>query len=251
VRYDSGAGVDPTLIPDHVLLSGLTNDLRSTTLQEFWDTSNNSRETLEVLGFGASVEATRNSPAADASAGNFLRQGLYSWAEVMGVTYDRVDFDLSFGIADRDIELDAMTMREGTVARATRRLTGYVGDVPLMAVELNWMVDKSALPAGFEMAVGTHGWLISIEGSPSVRAFIEIRADLKTDACYMVPGDIHSASSIRRCRWSIGVPICARSKVRRVVVGPHNTYCGCSSQSGRPFDRLVSMRSGDACSATR
>ena len=187
-------GVDPTLIPDHVLLSltGLTNDLRSTTLQEFWDTSNNSRETLEVLGFGVSVEAARNSPAADANAGNFLRQGLYSWAEVMGVTYDRVDFDLSFGIADRDIELDAMTIRAGTVARATRRLTGYVGDVPHMAVELNWMVDKSALPAGFEMAVGTHGWLISIEGSPSVRAFIEIRADLNTDARYMVPGDIHS-----------------------------------------------------------
>jgi hypothetical protein len=187
-------GVNPTLIPDQVMLSltGFTNNLRSTTLQEFWDTSNNSRQTLEVLGFGASIEAARNSPAADASAGNFLRQGLYSWAEVMGVTYDRVAFDLSFGVADRDIELAAMIVRKGTVARTTRRLTGYVGDVPLMAVELNWMIDKSALPPAFEMAVGSHGWLISIEGSPSVRAFIEIRADLKTDARYMVPGDIHS-----------------------------------------------------------
>ncbi len=110
----------------------------------------------------------------------------------MDVTYDRVDFDLSFGIADRDIELDAMTVRKGTVARATRRLTGYLGDVPHMAVEVNWMVDKSALPTGFEMAVGNHGWLISIEGSPSVKAFIEIRADLETSARYMVPGDIHS-----------------------------------------------------------
>lgn len=187
-------GVDPTLIPDQVMLSltGFTNNLRSTTLQEFWDTSNNSRQTLEVLGFGASVEAARNSPAADASAGNFLRQGLYGWAEVMGVTYDRVGFDLSFGVADRDIQLDAMIVRKGTVARTTRRLTGYVGDVPLMAVELNWMIDKSALPPAFEMAVGSHGWLISIEGSPSVRAFIEIRANLETDARYMVPGDIHS-----------------------------------------------------------
>ena len=187
-------GVDPTLIPDQVMLSltGLTNDLRSTTLQEFWDTSNNSPETLEVLGFGSPVEVAHNSPAADASARNFLRQGLYSWAEVMGVTYDRVEFDLSFGVADRDIELDAMVVRKGTVARATRRLTGYVGDVPLMAVELNWMIDKSALPPGFEMAVGSHGWLISIKGHPSVRAFIEIRADLESDARYMVPGDIHS-----------------------------------------------------------
>ena len=110
----------------------------------------------------------------------------------MGVTYDRVAFDLSFGVADHDIELDAMIVGKGTVARTTRRLTGYVGDVPLMAVELNWMIDKSALPPAFAMAVGSHGWLISIEGSPSVRAFIEIRADLKTDARYMPAGDIHS-----------------------------------------------------------
>jgi hypothetical protein len=85
---------------------------------------NDSRQTLEVLGFGASVEAARNSPAADASAGNFLKQVLCSWAEVMGVTYDPVAFDLSFGVADRDIKLDAMIVRKGTVARATRRLTG-------------------------------------------------------------------------------------------------------------------------------
>jgi hypothetical protein len=81
----------------------------------------------------------------------------------MGVTYDRVAFDLSFGVADHDIELDAMIVGKGTVARTTRRLTGYVGDVPLMAVELNWMIDKSALPQAFEMAVGSHGWLVSID----------------------------------------------------------------------------------------
>jgi len=85
-----------------------------------------------VLGFGVSVEAARNSPAACAYAENFLRQGIYTWAEIMDVTYDRVDFDLSFGIADRDIELDAMTVRKGTVARATPRLTGCLGDVPHM-----------------------------------------------------------------------------------------------------------------------
>ena len=77
-----------------------------------------------MLGFGTSVEAARNSPAANANAGNFLRQGLDRWAEVMGVTYDRVAFDLSFGVADRDIELDAVIVRKGTVARATPRLTG-------------------------------------------------------------------------------------------------------------------------------
>jgi hypothetical protein len=97
------------------------------------------------------------------SAGNFLRQGQYTWAEVMGVTYDRVAFDLSFGVADHDIELDAMIVGKGTVARTTRRLTGYVGDVPLMAVELKCMIDKSALPQAFEMAVGSHGWLASID----------------------------------------------------------------------------------------
>ncbi|MFQ6399091.1 hypothetical protein ACLMAJ_37350 [Nocardia sp. KC 131] len=55
---------------------------------------------------------------------------------------------------------------------------------------------KSALPTGFEMAVGTHGWLISIEGSPSVRAFIEVRADLETDACYIVPGIVRAEPGI-------------------------------------------------------
>ncbi len=49
------------------------------------------------------------------------------------------------------------------------------------------MVDKSALSTGFEMAVGNHGWLISIKGSPSVKAFIEIGADLVISARDMVP----------------------------------------------------------------
>ena len=56
-----------------------------------------------------------------------------------------------------------MIVGKGTVARTTRRLTGYVGDVPLMAVELNWMIDKSALPQAFEMAVVSHGGLVSID----------------------------------------------------------------------------------------
>jgi len=73
-------GVNPTLIPDQVMLSltGLANDLRSTTLQKFWDTSNNSRETAPRSRRHATVRQPMR--ARETSSDRACTLGLRSWA---------------------------------------------------------------------------------------------------------------------------------------------------------------------------
>jgi 2,4-diaminopentanoate dehydrogenase len=183
-------GVNPDLVGERLLLSltGLCNDVQSVKMQENWDVSFLEPETFRVCCYGQSVEVARQSPVVRAISGNFVKQGLMAFAETMGITYERITEENDYPVAARDFTHGSLEVKKGTVSCITTRMCGYVKgkDQPMMTVEVNWAITQDSFPPGVEKV---QGWVLTIEGRPSVRTVIDIKSDFATGERFIVPGD--------------------------------------------------------------
>jgi 4-hydroxy-tetrahydrodipicolinate reductase len=173
-------GVNPDLIGERIVpdLTALVNKVDHLKVQEYWDVSYVEPLTLTVCGFGGSVEEARKSPVVAAISGNFVQQCFVSWQETSGVELDRVEVENDFGIATEDLVTDAFTVAAGTVDRLTTRMVGYAAgsEKPCVTEEVNWIWSAGRPPEPDAI----QGWVITIEGRPSISARIDMRADLAT-----------------------------------------------------------------------
>jgi len=162
-------------------------------MQENWDCSFLEPETFKVCGYGESVEVAKQSPVVRAISGNFVKQGLAAWAETMGVTYDRITVENDYPLAQQDLTHGSLFVKKGTVCCITTRMCGYLKDQerPFMTVEVNWAITHESLPPGVEKV---QGWVLTIEGRPSIRTVIDIKSDFATGERFIVPGDKRSES---------------------------------------------------------
>jgi len=92
-------------------------------------------------------------------------QCCYHVAAQLGLALDRLDLDLTVGLATRDIELRAGVIPKGTIAGTRTILRGMVDDVARVNLEINWHVDLS-IPGWPETG---RVWRTEIEGRPSWR----------------------------------------------------------------------------------
>jgi len=188
-------GVNPDLVGERLLLAltGLCNDVRHVKMQENWDVSFLEPETFKVCGYGEPPAVARQSPAVLAISGNFVRQGLMAWAETMGVSYERISVENDYPVAPRDFTHGSLVVKKGTVCCITTRMCGYLKDQdkPFMTVEVNWAITPESLPPGVEKV---QGWVLEIDGRPSVRTVIDIKSDFATGERFIVPGDTRTES---------------------------------------------------------
>ena len=186
-------GVNPDLVGERLLLSlrGLCNDVQAVKMQENWDVSFLEPETFKVCGYGESPEVARQSPVVRAISGNFVKQGLMTFAEAMGITYDRITEENDYPVAQRDFSHGNLVVKQGTVSCITTRMCGYVKnkEKPLMTVEVNWVIGQENFPPGVE---NVQGWVLTIDGRPSVRTVIDIKSDFATGERFVIPGDTSS-----------------------------------------------------------
>jgi len=188
-------GVNPDLVGERLLLSltGLCNDVRHVKMQENWDVSFLEPETFKVCGYGESPEVAAKSPVVLAISGNFVKQGLAAWAETMGVTYERITVENEYPVAAKDLTHGSLVVKKGTVSCITTRMCGYLKnqDQPFMTVEVNWAITHESLPPGVEKV---QGWVLTIDGRPSVRTVIDIKSDFASGERFIVPGDTRTES---------------------------------------------------------
>jgi hypothetical protein len=60
-------------------------------------------------------------------------------------------------------------------------------DKPFFQIEYNWHAGGPAVPKHVKADVT--GWVLSIEGRPSMRTVIDMKANFETGGRYMVPGN--------------------------------------------------------------
>ena len=183
-------GVNPDLVGERLLLSltGLCNDVQAVKMQENWDVSFLEPETFKVCGYGEAPEVARQSPVVRAISGNFVKQGLMAFAEAMGITYERISEENDYPVAQRDFSHGSLVVKKGTVSCITTRMCGYVKgkEKPLMTVEVNWVIGQENFPPGVEQV---QGWVLTVDGRPSVRTVIDIKSDFASGERFVIPGD--------------------------------------------------------------
>jgi len=188
-------GVNPDLIGERVVpaLTGLVNQVDHVKVQEYWDVSYVGAPTLQVCGFGGTIDDASNSPVVEAISGNFVRQCLESWVELTGIKLGKIVTENEFGVATEDLISDVYKVSAGTVDRLTTRMIGFAEDSgqPCVTEEVNW-IWSAGRPAGPD---SIQGWVITIDGRPSIKATIDMRADLATKERLTIPGDISSEAS--------------------------------------------------------
>jgi 2,4-diaminopentanoate dehydrogenase len=186
-------GVDPDTVCDRVLpaLTTMCTDIRRAQIQENWDVGAFGIGTLQVIGFGQPREAVEANADSLAFGDNYGKMVTHAWAEMMGVEYDRRTVERLFPVAPEDIETPSgLLIRKGTVCCYTTRWSGYLdrlGDKPFFEIEYNWHAGGRAAPDHLKAEVT--GWVLSIEGRPSIRTVIDMKADFETGGRYIIPGN--------------------------------------------------------------
>ena len=190
-------GVNPSLIPDRVLLAltGLCNEVRGVKSEEFWDVSNLQPETLQILGFGVPVDGAEPNASLSNLADNFLKQGLMATAEALGASLDRIEVEADQCGSEHDVHIRGGRISRGMVGRITRRWCGYldaIGSAPFVTMEMNWVIGRSQLPVKFAGASGYHGWLLTVDGRPSVTSLVDLQSTLHAKDAGPLPDDAAS-----------------------------------------------------------
>jgi 2,4-diaminopentanoate dehydrogenase len=111
-------------------------------------------------------------------------------ADAMGVTLDKMTFDVTFTPATADSDLGFMRIGEGTVAGAFGYHRGWAGDRNVVSVGFNWIMGEHVTPP----KPLAHGHVIQVFGRPNMRTVIHCLppADWAEDG-FMGTGMIYTA----------------------------------------------------------
>ena len=89
-------------------------------------------------------------------------------ADALGVTLDRMTFDVTFTAATGDTDLGFMTIPAGTVGGVMGYHRGWVGDRNIVSVGFNWTMGEHVVPP----KPLAHGHVIQVFGVPNMRTVI-------------------------------------------------------------------------------
>lgn len=187
-------GVDPDTVCDRVLpaLTTMCTDVRHVQIQENWDVGAFGLFTLQVIGFGQPRDIVEANAESLAFGDNYGKMVTHAWSRTTGVDYDRRTVERIFPVAPEDIETPSgLKIPAGTVCCYTTRWSGWVDSIstekPFFQIEYNWHAGGKAVPEHVKADVT--GWVVSIDGRPSMRTVIDMKSDFETMGRYVVPGN--------------------------------------------------------------
>lgn len=223
-------GVDPDTVCDRVLpaLTTMCADIQQAQIQENWDVGAFGIGTLQVIGFGQPREEVAANADSLSFGDNYGKMVTHSFAEMMGISYDRRSVERIFPVAPEDIETPSgLVIRKGTVCCYTTRWSGYLdrlGDRPFFQIEYNWHAGGKAVPTHVKADVT--GWVISLEGRPCMRTVIDMKADFVSGERYVVPGNQNFEASYHAvaapCLQAIPHVVKAKPGILGVFHYPHH-----------------------------
>lgn len=172
-----GSGITPGFFNERLvtLMTGLSNDVESIRFQEFFNAAPlaGAVETLQLFGFGGTLEAAEKNMAVAMMAENYLKQPILYYAHRMGITLDRIERKSQHRVAQKDLVTPAATIAKGTVGCVSYAWTGYAKGKPFYTTEVYWYLGDDMRP---EAAKGDDFWTVSIEGRPSLHITVASQA---------------------------------------------------------------------------
>jgi 4-hydroxy-tetrahydrodipicolinate reductase len=173
-------GMSPDMISERIALAltGMATDLTSLTIRENWPVAGLDPALLDIVGIGKPPEVAELSPVPAMISQNILWSVGRSIEHAFAVTFDDVRERHLFLPSPVDVDVHGVRAARGTVGRIVHRFEGRLhalGDEPLFTLELNWYLGEENLPEGVNPG---EYWVVEMEGTPSARMVIDLRASL-------------------------------------------------------------------------
>jgi hypothetical protein len=113
-------------------------------------------------------------------------------ADALGVTLDRMTFDVEFTAATGDSDLGFMTIPAGTVGGVLGYHRGWVGDRNVVSVRFNWTMGQHVTPP----KPLQHGHVIQVFGVPNMRTVLHCLPPQDWTEGFMDLGMIYTAMPV-------------------------------------------------------
>ncbi|CAN5598344.1 dihydrodipicolinate reductase [soil metagenome] len=113
-------------------------------------------------------------------------------ADALGVTLDRMSFDVEFTAATGDTDLGFMTIPAGTVGGVLGYHRGWVGERNVVSVGFNWTMGEHVVPP----KPLAHGHVIQVFGVPNMRTVIHCLPPRDWTEGFMDLGMIYTAMPV-------------------------------------------------------
>jgi 2,4-diaminopentanoate dehydrogenase len=151
-----------------MVLSGACEHVAEVRITESVDCSAyGSAGTMTAMGFGQSPDTPGLADRLRIESGVF-GESAAMMADALGVTLDRMSFDVAFTAATADSDLGFMKIPAGTVAGAFGYHRGWAGDRNVVSVGFNWIMGDHVTPP----KPVAHGHVIQVFGQPNMRTVI-------------------------------------------------------------------------------
>ncbi|WP_193613062.1 dihydrodipicolinate reductase [Nocardioides lijunqiniae] len=148
--------------------------------------------TQRAMGFSQSPETPGLAESVRVESEVFAESAAMM-ADALGVTLDRMTFDVEFTAATGDSDLGFMTIPEGTVAGVMGYHRGWVGERNVVSVGFNWTMGAHVVPP----KPLAHGHVIQVFGLPNMRTVIHCLPPADwTEEGFMGLGMIYTAMPV-------------------------------------------------------
>ena len=166
-----GTGINPGFANIFALLSsGVCQRVdRISVLESVDSTHYDSAETWRACGLGRPVDDPEIPELARATTSVF-QDAVEMMAAALGATLDEIRYDVEFAAATATVELGYMTIEKGCATGMRQCWSGLVDGRPLIELPIVWTLGYTMEPSW----PVENGYVIEIDGLPSVRSRIEI-----------------------------------------------------------------------------
>ena len=186
-----GSGVHPGITNMvGIVLAGGCERVDEIRITESVDCSTyESAGTMAEMGFGQPPDTPGLEEAVRRDSEVFAESAAVM-ADAMGLTLDRLTFDVQFTAATADSDLGFMQIPAGTVGSVFGYHRGWVGEKNVVSVGFNWIMGNHVTPP----KPIAHGHVIQVFGRPNFRSVVHCLPPQDWDEDgYMGPGMIYTA----------------------------------------------------------
>ncbi len=151
-----------------MVLSGACERVEEVRITESVDCSTyESAGTQSAMGFGKPLDTPGLEESVRVESEVFAESAAMM-ADAMGVTLDRLTFDVTFTEATGHTDLGFMEIPEGTVGGVMGYHRGWVGERNVVSVGFNWTMGDHVVPP----KPLAHGHVVQVFGVPNMRTVI-------------------------------------------------------------------------------
>jgi hypothetical protein len=150
-------------------LTYVVSEVRSIGLTEMCDLTHAQQELIFAIGMGQPPSAFKDDAIVVQMLERNFNEEIMLVASQLGTSVDRYEVTSKYAVLDHDIEIDAGTIKAGTVVAQNHRHAAILDDREIITVNNTWFIHRDV--PGWKLH--DDRWTVTVDGRPSLTVDID------------------------------------------------------------------------------